>query len=245
VDFHCKRLAFKLGLEYEVVKEKCATDPDYKRMRKEIKTFSFQRAYGAGVAALSEELGLPHSEIKKFIRAEERLYPGVAAMHERWIAEVEGNRKPTSLRSFSGVPVGRGWMGSLTGKRYVFTEDDAPEFLRNKGKLTSFRPTQIKNYEVQGFAGEILKLVIGDLYRNIKFDGCLADKALLVNTVHDSVLLDVKKEVLGRAIGLVRSSIEAAPWLLYRTYGIEFDLPIKSDISVGSDWQNMRKCDDS
>lgn len=239
VDFHCTRLAFKLGEDYESVKAKCATDPAYAKMRKDIKGFSFQRAYGAGVAALSEELGLPPAEIKAFIKAEESLYPGVVALHQRWIEEVERNRKPTALRSVSGVPVGRGWMQSSTGKRYVFTEEDAPAFLKRRGTHTSFRPTQIKNYENQGLASEILKLILGSLYRQIKSN--TYDGILLINTIHDSIVADSRVECVDRAVALFKGTIENAPQLIKDAYGIEFDLPVRADISVGESWQAMVK----
>lgn len=49
IDFHCKRLSFKLKEDYDEVYKKCydKTHPDhkaYKRMRTHIKVFSFQKA---------------------------------------------------------------------------------------------------------------------------------------------------------------------------------------------------------
>lgn len=46
VDFHVKRLAYVLGEEYDSVWSKCHVlkDPAYVKKRKDIKSFSFQRA---------------------------------------------------------------------------------------------------------------------------------------------------------------------------------------------------------
>lgn len=241
VDFHCKRLAFRLGEDYEAVVEKCRYDTSYIKMRKDTKAFSFQRAYRAGAKKISATLGLPEADIREFIRAEERLYPGVPALQAAWIAEVERNRKPTTSRSPKGFPVGRGWMQSCTGKRYVFTEEDSPEFLRRQGVPTAFRPTQIGNYEVQGFAGEILKLILGSLYRRIKSDSLINSGVVLINTIHDSILCDARCSLVGIAVELLLECIEGAPEMIRKQYGIEFDLPIRGEVAVGCSWQDLAK----
>ncbi|MGH9992863.1 MAG: DNA polymerase [Nitrososphaera sp.] len=241
VDFHCKRLAFKLGEDYDSVAERCKYDPVYIKMRKDIKVFSFQRAYGAGVTKISDTLGIPQAEVREFIRVEEELYPGVVTMQKAWIAEVERSRKPTTQRSALGVPVGRGWLRSCLGKRYVFTEEDAPDFLRNRGVHTSFRPTQIKNYEVQGFAGEVLKLILGSLCRKLKSDSLISDGVLLINTIHDSIVLDARSGLVGVAIEVLRETFGSAPSLIESVYGLNFDLPIRGGISVGINWLEMEK----
>lgn len=235
VDLHCKRLAFKLGEDYDMVLQRCKTDPVYTKQRKDIKTFSFQRAYGAGARKIAETIGIPIASVKEFIAAEEALYPGVARMQDRWIAEVENNRKPTTRRSSLGVPVGMGWMRSITGKRYVFIEEDAPKFMQVH---TGFRPTQIKNYEVQGFAGEIIKLLIGRLYRQLAKSN-IADRVLTINTVHDSICFDCDLLYLDRALSLIIGVAGAIPELIETTYGFTFDLPIRYEIKAGRNWLDM------
>ena len=75
VDFHCKRLAAKLGEDYDSVWNKCHKEEDatYKAMRTNAKIFSFQRAYGAGAETIATETGMARSEAEELIAAEERL----------------------------------------------------------------------------------------------------------------------------------------------------------------------------
>ncbi|MCI0560203.1 MAG: DNA polymerase, partial [Nitrososphaera sp.] len=232
---HCKRLAFKLGEDYGTVVQRCKTDPAYTKQRKDIKTFSFQRAYGAGAHKIAATTGIPIAAVKEFIKSEEALYPGVARLHDKWIAEVKKNRKPTTRRSTSGVPVGTGWMQSITGKRYVFFEEDAPEW---QGVRTSFRPTQIKNYEVQGFTGELIKMLIGMIYRKLA-QSDMADWVLTTITVHDSVCFDCDMRYLDMALALIRGAADSLPEQIEATYGFVFDLPIRYEIKTGRNWLDM------
>ena len=186
VDFHCKRLAVKLHEDYEDVLRKCKVDKDpwYDLERTKAKGFSFQRAYGAGKKAIAAATGMPEDEVQTLIDVEEKLYPKVGA-YNRWAeATVKKNKVPTEEKSFRGYTRHFGWHSSPTGKRYGFTEYDAPDFLVRNGTMTSFKPTEIKNYSVQGAAGEMVLAMIGKLWRHFVANGNYGGKALLVNTVH-------------------------------------------------------------
>lgn len=238
VDFHCKRLAQKLGQSYEHVLWKCKTekDPWYDAQRTIAKQFSFQRSYGAGAPAIADSIGAPVEDIKELIRAEEQMYPGVVQMQEAWIQEVQSKRKPSKQRTQKGKPVGIGSMVGVLGSRYVFVEEDAPEWLQQRGTDISFRPTQIKNYQVQGFAGEVLKLILGRLYREFKTRTHFDASTLLVNTVHDSVLVDTVPENLEEVCKLLKETMESVPKLIQQYYGIHFNVPVKCDIEYGNNW---------
>lgn len=186
VDFHCKRLSVKLGEDYEDVLRKCKVDHDpwYDLERTKAKGFSFQRAYGAGKKAIAASTGMPEEEVQELIDAEEKLYPRVG-MYNKWVDRtVKKNRKPTDLKSFKGYTRHFGWHPSPTGKRYGFTEYDAPDFLVKNGTPTSFKPTEMKNYSVQGAAGEMVLAVAGLLWRHFVSTDNYDGKALMVNSVH-------------------------------------------------------------
>lgn len=243
VDFHCKRLAQKLGESYESVYEKVHTLKDswYIKQRGIAKGFSFQRSYGAGAPAIAAELGVLVEDIKDLIKAEELMYPGVVNMHEAWIEEVRSTRKPSGRRSAKGFPTGWGQMVGVLGARYVFFEEDAPEWMTTKGVDVSFRPTQIKNYQVQGFAGDILKLILGRLYREFRAREHFEGNTLLINTVHDSVLVDTREGNLQEVCELLKETMEKVPVLIKEHYGIEFNVPVKCDIEIGKDWGSMEE----
>jgi DNA polymerase I-like protein with 3'-5' exonuclease and polymerase domains len=139
-------------------------------------------------------------------------------------------------RTDKGLPAGQGWYAGPTGRRWVFHEHDHPF---KDG--TSFSPTQLKNYPVQGFAtGDIVPLVLGKLFRVLK-NSEYAQQALLINTVHDSIILDVKKEVLDEVCKLVKDVMESAPAYLDEVFGIKFDLPLPVGISYGPTWGEQKE----
>ena len=134
-----------------------------------------------------------------------------------------------------GLPSGYGEYTSITGRKYAFREYD--DF--NKG--TSFSPTQMKNYPVQGFAtGDIVPLVLGKLYRVLKNDPLLSDSCLMINTVHDSVVFDIRDEhLLEYTDKVITETMQAAPRYLKERFNIDFDLELPVDGSVGRNWLDM------
>lgn len=239
IDFHCKRLAFKLKEPYADVHNACHHDVDakYVAQRKKIKQFSFQRAYGAGAPAIAEAIGLPVKEVLELIEIEETMYPEVIKLHTGWLEEVEGTRGMVPGRiTPKGFPVERGFITSVTGRRYTFDTFDLSEKAKKfRGRATDFSLPQIKNYPVQGFAGEILREVLGQLVPWV-----LKNDLLLINTVHDSILLDVPIDRLEEAgEGLLRRMQSARKYLKAR-WGLNFNLPIKAEVKYGPNWASMK-----
>lgn len=249
IDFHCKRLSFKLKEDYEEVLKKCKDDTndyykEYSKKRKHIKIFSFQKAYGAGAPTIAYTLGIPVKEVKEFFAIEEALYPTITIQNDKWIEEVEQTKKPSTMRTKKGFQACRGFINSVTGKRYIFTEEDVPGYMQKSwkdGKLTiktiSFKPTKIKNYPVQGFAGELLYMAIGKLARAFLRDKELRAKCILINTVHDSILFDIHKDVLMKALKLIKKIMLDVPTYMNEWFeGLNFDLPLDVEIKFGPNW---------
>jgi len=246
VDFHCKRLAYKLKEDYDEVvrRSKDSTNPyfkEYSKKRKDIKVFSFRKAYGAGAASIAEVLGCSIDEAKEFFAIEDAIYPNIRQMQEGWIDEVNQSKRPSQKRTKKGLPSCVGHIKSITGKRYVFQEEDAPAFLIRQGTYTSFKPTKIKNYPVQGLAGEMLFAALGMLVRKLLNSPDLAEKCLLINTVHDSILFDIHMDVLPESLALIRHIMLDVPKRLEELFGFTFDLPLKVDIDMGANWADMKE----
>lgn len=249
VDFHCKRLSFKLKEDYDEVVKKCKDETndyykEYSKKRKHIKVFSFQKNYGAGAPKIAYEIGISVKEVKEFFAIEEALYPKVTEYQNKCIAEVEKNKRPSTQRTFKGFQACRGYMQSATGKRYVFTEEDVPSYMQKTwkdGKVTikriGFKPTKIKNYETQGTAGELLYMAIGKIVRALLRDKELRSKCILMNTVHDSIIFDIHKSVLERALKLIKKIMLDVPRYMNEWFeGLGFDLPLDVEIKVGPNW---------
>ena len=84
--------------------------------------------------------------------------------------------------------------------RYSWLEQPAPDFLVKKGVYQSFKPTELKNYPVQGLGGQWMKaamwITVRVFYAYKNFGGL----ALLNNTVHDAEYADTHKSVRRKAL---------------------------------------------
>jgi len=66
-------------------------------------------------------------------------------------------------------------------------------------------------------------------------------KSLLINTVHDSIVADIypgEKDVMSNIFKQGTSSVVPA---MKEYYGINFNVPLDSELKIGYDWLNMEE----
>lgn len=245
VDSHSQSASWLNDYSYEEIREGyLAGDEFFSNMRKKAKGPRFELQYGAGAKSIAENNGISKDAAQAFIDNYYGRYQTLKEWQDGNIRTVEQSRAPTDRKTASGVPLGTGVLKSITGREYRFYEFDAPEFLVRRGQLTSFSPTQIKNYPSQGFAtGDVVPLVLGRLYRELKKDDSLRDRCLLINTVHDSVIFDCDSSVLDMAAHKVRDIMQSAPEMLKDRFGLDFDLPLNVDVEYGRNWSDINNFD--
>ena len=238
LDMHCVSASMLYGDSYKSIKDAIdAGDPVWKKRRKIAKAPGFLIQYGGGAATMAEETGLPTQQCQDFIDNYYSRYKGVQAFQGRVASEVLSTRHNSGKRTDKGFPAGRGIYTSQTGRRYCFLEKDG-----FRGRLTNFSPTQMKNYPVQGFAtGDIVPTVLGKLFRVLKNNPDLSESCLLINTVHDSVVFDVKdKETLEYAHPIIVKTMSDAPKYLKDLFNIDFNLELPVDGEAGRNWLEMQ-----
>ena len=241
VDFHCMRLAKKLNEPYSevVAKAKDENHPEYtvySEMRQGCKEFSFQRAYGAGAAAIAGSTGMSAEEVEALINAEEQLYPGVAVLDRCVEDSINASRQVTKRELFVAGKRFNACSGewfSPSGIRYVWTEGEAPAFLHSKGKYVGFSPTERKNWPIQGEGGFVVQAMLGYLFRKFNKENNWDGRALLVNTVHDCVWLDMHKSVVDEVIPAASAIMEAVPSMYKRNFKIDVPVPFPVEAEVG------------
>lgn len=238
VDFHCKRVAAWKGCTYEEALYRCK-DPSFpdhkvwKGYRNDAKVFSFQRAYGAGAAKISDTTGISIEDVQALIEAEETLYSGILTFNQRVEKAVKdsavGFRDP--VRGFR--PFHRGYWQAPTGTIYSFRTYDAPSWLKKKGINDSFMPTELKNYPIQGTGGEIVQIQLGLLWRHFVSNDNYGGRALLCNTVHDCVWIDSAPEVVMQVAADTKRILESVPETLMRLYGLHSPVPFPVEVEQG------------
>ncbi|MDC0529233.1 DNA polymerase [Gammaproteobacteria bacterium] len=238
VDMHCQSASFLYNVDYsDIYKAYKAGDDTWTKRRKISKAPGFLIQYGGAANAMARATGLSVGQCQGFIENYYKRYTGVKAFQDSVMAEVKKSREMKgSSRTASGLPSGTGVYVSQTGRRYSFKEFDG---FHND---TSFSPTQMKNYPVQGFAtGDIVPMILGKLYRVLKNDSRLCHNCLLINTVHDSVVFDIKDlGTLDYADKVITTVMQNAPRYLKEAFDIDFDLELPVDGEAGKDWLNMK-----
>ena len=236
VDFHCVTASIIHGVEYDYIKRKVAAgDSHWKKIRQESKAPRFALQYGAGAQGIAKQSSLSVEQAREYIDAYYKRYPDVKAWQESVAEEVEKNKKPCLLTERAdGTKIFgyKSYYTSMTGRRYVFTHTDDDR---------GFSPTQMKNFPVQGIStGDIVPMMLGYVYKKF-FETNWHRDALLINTVHDSIIVDVNSEstavVLGKAM---EYWMERVPELLQEHFGIETDLPFNVDVSIAKSWAETK-----
>lgn len=119
-----------------------------------------------------------------------------------------------------------------TGRTYTY------EYKKGWNGDRELPATQIKNYIVQGLGADIMSIIRVDFYRRFKDSGI---KGLLVNTVHDSIVLDLEtKEDVDKSVEMIYNVLSNFPQNFEKIFGVPFDLEIRGEFEVGDNQYDMR-----
>ena len=141
-------------------------------------------------------------------------YRGVAAWHSRLAEEAIATQKITAP----------------SGREYAFPDVER----KPRGRVSHF--TQIKNYPVQGFAtGDIVPLAL------LHIEDLLKDKkSCIVNTVHDSIVIDVHPKEEDQVISVIEATNNALIELINKRWGIDFNVPLLLESKIGPNWLDTK-----
>ena len=241
IDMHCLRLSKKLGEPYEEVLKKCKdeTHPEhkrYKKMRTDIKPMSFAYQYGASAQGIAFSTGCSVEEAQAFIDAEKALFPGVEEWYEREIfAKVEVSKKLYREMDEDGRwrVYARGVWQSPGGTCYEFREYPKTEWVDGqKISVMQFKPTQLRNYPIQGESGFFVQAVSGAIVRWLVQKRFFGGRVFCINQVHDAVYFDVHTSVLKEVASAVQYIMESLPQMM-RRLGYDLAVPFPAAVEVG------------
>lgn len=113
-----------------------------------------------------------------------------------------------------------------TGRQFAF-----PDVTMNRyGKPSHF--TRIKNYPVQSLAtADIVPIVLLEFEKELK-----PYRSCLVNSVHDSLVIDVHPEEKEKIIETVSTINKKLNSIIYQYYKIDFNVPLLLEAKIGSNW---------
>ena len=239
LDMHCVRVSQKEGITYEEALDKCKVQklPEWDYKRTKAKEFSFQRAFGAGAAAIADSTKMSLEDVEALIVAERTRYPETETFFADLMDAIKANSTPTNKKfQHPDIPGAicnprKSYWRAPDGKLYTWREHESPEFLAKRGTYTSFTPTEVKNYPVQGTGGEFAKaamwLAVRCYYSLKNFNGL----ALLVNQVHDALYNDSHPDVALKATALMDACLAEAS--AFMEYYFNWTIPVPVPVETG------------
>ena len=141
-------------------------------------------------------------------------YTGVASWHSKLAKEAISTQK----------------IVTPSGREFSF-----PNVVRKaNGRVSYF--TQIKNYPVQSFAtADIVPIAL------LHIDKLLDNmQSCVVNTVHDSIVIDVHPEEEQGVVDIINRTNEELPNLITLRWGITFNVPLLLESKIGPNWLDTK-----
>ena len=109
---------------------------------------------------------------------------------------------------------------------------------RNDWGQYKWPETTIKNYPVQGFGADIVKLARVEFYKRFVESRLPGE---FICTVHDSLVVDTPQEVCYTIGKMLKDSVEYTPTLIKEWFNYDFSLPLFCEISIGKNLKDMEE----
>jgi len=143
-------------------------------------------------------------------------YSGIGAWHKKLAKEVitTGNVRTPSGREFAFPLATR----------------------RANGSITYF--TQVKNYPVQSFATAdivpVSLIYIDKMLHANKLQSCV------VNTVHDSIVIDVHPNEKEKVLRIINRTNEVLVDIINKKWDVDFNVPLLLEAKIGNNWLDTK-----
>lgn len=242
IDMHCMRLSQQLGEHYDDVKRKCKdeTHPEHLRysvMRTLIKPKAFAYQYGATAHGIAFATGCTVEDAQAFIDTERALFPGVEKFYDEMITPVvrangqthREQREDNSWRLYK-----RGHWQSPGGTCYSFREWETTSWEGGQRVIRmDYKPTQIRNYPIQGESGFFVQGICGLVVRWLISKNFFDGRVFIINTVHDALYLDCHRSVMAEVCVELKRIMETLPQYFSQKYGYNLDVPFPVVVEFG------------
>ena len=201
--------------------------------RKLAKGFSFQLQYGAGYRSIAESWNVDTQLVKGFIKDYYDRYKKVKKWQESWLKQAESSFEYRGESSKDSLSIPSYYVSNIWGDKEAF-------FLLADQWNGEYKvsPTKVKNYPIQGAGADIMIMMLGVLDEDLSrdFDG----QVRMLNTVHDSVLIEAPDTLLEDAVQAAKQSLESVPSELHKLFGVESPVEFPVDYSTGKTLEEVK-----
>jgi len=134
--------------------------------------------------------------------------------------------------SLASEALSTGKITTPSGREFSFPDVQR----RRNGSVTYF--TQIKNYPVQSFATAdivpISLIYIDKMLEVNKLNSCI------VNTVHDSIVIDVHPNEKEKVLRIISRTNEVLTSLVNKRWDLDFNVPLLLEAKIGPNWLDTK-----
>lgn len=200
---------------------------EFKQRRQEAKGLNFSLCYGGGGNAAAGAVGVDKQEGWRLKEKYDKTYTTL----QRW------------WKLQHGMGRKQNYVTTAYGRKYPVPDINLPkrgEDGRNNGGFISKAERNSVNGPVQGTSADIMKLAMGQLYKDFIRRGWLQERRVLATiTIHDELVFEIREEGAGEVVEVIEEIMcdkAAAP--LMRKQGDEdgWVIPLKVDVEFGEDW---------
>lgn len=107
--------------------------------------------------------------------------------------------------------------------------------------LMEFKPTQMRNYPIQGESGFFVQGIAGLVVRWLLSKNFYDGKVCIINQVHDALYLDCHKDVLQEVASTVKVIMESLPQYFSNTFGYTLNVPFPAEVEAGPSMYEKHK----
>jgi len=150
--------------------------------------------------------------------------PAESAYYTHFMEKYKGVAKWHTVLAKQAINYG--YISIPSGREFAF-----PDTKRKRdGSVTNF--TQIKNYPVQSFAtADIVPLALVEIYKRLQ-----PYRSCVVNSVHDSIVIDVHPDEVEDVVKVVDSVQNDLIQLINTTWSMDFNVPLALEAKIGDNW---------
>ena len=178
-----------------------------REMRRAAKSVVFGIVYGISPFGLSQNIGVPQAEAKKYIETYFEKYAGVRALMDRNIEE--GKTK--------------GYTTTILGRRRPI-----PELQSGDPVQRGIGERMAVNSPIQGSAADLIKVAMINVNKALHHD---MPHTKMILQVHDELIFEVQEKDLDEAKRLVKKEMEGVG----KQLGLS--VPLKVDLGTGHNWR--------
>jgi DNA polymerase-1 len=185
------------------------------------KVFVFRLIYGGSAYSYSVDpefasVGFSQKKWQEVIDSFYEKYPELAAWHVKIVQDV-------TLTGKLVLP---------TGRQFDYEPFETP------GGDLKWPRTTILNYPVQGLGADLVMLARISFWNRARKLGL---KALLISTVHDSIVVDCPDDEVDIVCQLFHDVFRDIPENFKRMFGVGFNLPMTAEVLIGKTMGDMKE----